>query len=142
MAGYSGTPLVKKLGLRPKDYGLVVHAPQHYTGLLDELPEDVRLDSSWPHERRAPSQLYDFIHYFSSDRDTLEADFAALKAALKPDGKLWISWPKGTSRIPTDLNENLVRKIGLDQGLVDVKIAAVDEDWSALKFVYRVKDRP
>jgi hypothetical protein len=93
MAGYSGTPLVKKLGLRPNEYGLVLDAPQQYATLLGEMPEGVRLDSDWPHEQGASPGLYDFIHYFSTDRQTLETKFADLKAALKQDGKLWISWP-------------------------------------------------
>ena len=142
MAGYSGTSLVKKLGLKANSVGLVLHAPQEYAVLLGEIPPGARLDSDWPHESGAPAAMYDFIHYFTRDRAALEQDFAALKAALKPDGALWISWPKGTSKLAADLNENQIREIGLAHHLVDVKVAAIDEDWSGLKFVYRLQDRP
>ena len=142
MAGYSGTPLVKKPGLKAGAAGLVLHTPQEYAALLGEIPPGARLDSDWPHECDALAAMYDFIHYFTRDRATLEQDFPALKAALKPDGVLWISWPKGKSRLAANLNENQVREIGLAHQLVDVKVAAIDEDWSGLKFVYRLKDRP
>jgi len=84
----------------------------------------------------------DFIQYFTSQRAGLNADFALLKEALRPTGMLWISWPKRAAKMPTDLDENIIRAVGLDHGLVDVKVAAVDLTWSGLKFVYRLSDRP
>lgn len=82
-----------------------------------------------------------FIHYFAHSRELLQHDFPTLKKALVKDGMLWISWPKKTSKIASDLDENIIREIGLNNGLVDVKVCAVDDDWSGLKFVYRLKDR-
>ncbi|HVN53401.1 MAG TPA: hypothetical protein VMT46_03645 [Anaerolineaceae bacterium] len=141
MVGYSGNPLVKKLGFKPNSAGLVLHAPQEYAVLLGEIPPGARLDSGWQHESGTLAAMYDFIHYFTRDRAALEQDFAILKAALKPGGVLWISWLKGQSRLAAGLNENQIRETGLAHGLVDVKVAAIDADWSGLKFVYRLKDR-
>jgi hypothetical protein len=84
----------------------------------------------------------DFIHYFTKQRRSLEKDFPRLGRALNWDGALWISWPKGSSGVPTDVNENILREIGLPLGLVDVKVAAIDDVWSGLKFVHRVENRP
>ncbi len=131
-AGYSGTPLAQKLGIKP-GINIVIHAPAHYEGLLD-LDTSITLST-----RIKPSA--DFIQGFYTSRRRLENDFETMQHNLRKDGQIWISWPKGTSKMETDLNENIVRKIGLDHGLVDVKIAAIDADWSGLKFVYRVKDR-
>jgi len=129
---YSGTPLAKKLGIK---YGtnIVIHAPAGYEGLL-KLDTSIVLLS-----RLQPGA--DFIQAFFTARRRLENDFEALKNNLRSSGQLWISWPKKTSKMETDLNDNVVREIGLMHGLVDVKIAAIDDDWSGLKFVYRVKDR-
>jgi len=84
---------------------------------------------------------YDFIQVFVRGKQELESIFPLAARMLTPNGSLWVSWPKGKSKIPTDLNENIVREVGLSLGLVDVKVVAVDEDWSGLKFVYRLKDR-
>ncbi len=83
----------------------------------------------------------DYIHLFTKSKDELQTQFPILKAALAQNGLLWISWPKKASKVTTDLNENIVREIGLQNGLVDIKVCAVDEIWSGLKFVYRLKDR-
>lgn len=131
-AGYSGTPLVKKLGLKP-GINIVMRAPEGYEQLLD-LDNDIVLIN-----RLQPQAS--FIQAFFTAKRRLDNDFEILMKNLAPDGQLWISWPKATSKIETDLSENLVRQVGLDHSLVDVKIAAIDDDWSALKFVYRVKDR-
>ncbi|MEP7292766.1 MAG: DUF3052 domain-containing protein [Chloroflexota bacterium] len=88
-----------------------------------------------------PATSLDFIHLFAARLAELETVFPELKAALAPAGMLWISWYKKSAKIPTDLDENLIREIGLVGGLVDVKVAAVDDLWSGLKFVYRLKDR-
>lgn len=132
-AGYSGSPLPKKLGLKPGIRAAALHAPRHYGNLLGPLP-GVRISP-----RISPGLA--FLHAFFRRGKDLVAEFPKLKKALDPAGMLWISWPKKSSKLPTDLDESLVRDIGLSHGLVDVKICAVDEDWSGLKFVYRLKDR-
>jgi hypothetical protein len=140
LAGYSGTPLPKKLGLKPGYRALIIHTPQDYDTLLGELPDGLNI--SYATELPDSDVKYDFLHYFTTVRAELERDFALLKSALASDGLLWISWPKGASKVATDLNENIVREIGLHNGLVDVKVAAIDATWSGLKFVFRLKDRP
>ncbi len=134
-AGYSGTPLIKKLGIKPGYKIIILNAPDNYAATLGPLPDDVTQPNTL-------DALLDFIHFFSKDRAELEAEFPNLKAALAYDGMLWISWPKKASKVPTDLNENIIRDIGLRNGLVDVKVAAIDTVWSGLKFVYRLEDRP
>lgn len=134
MAGYSKTPTWKKLGIREGMRVIHLHAPENYPRILGELPQGAILEDKL---RKNVS----LIHYFTKEKSGLSRDFPKLKKALLPDGALWISWPKGASKVPTDLNENIVREIGLGSGLVDVKVAAVDEIWSGLKFVFRLKDR-
>jgi hypothetical protein len=136
-AGYSGTPLIKKLGLKPGQRACFLNAPEDLPKTLGALPMGIQLIQRLPKTRSL-----DFIHFFTKERNKLEKSFPQLKAALNWDGILWISWPKGSSKVATDINENIVREIGLDVGLVDVKVAAVDEVWSGLKFVHRVKNRP
>lgn len=133
-AGYSGTPLVKKLGIKPGFTIAILNPPTDYDQTLGNLPDNViRVDT--------PNGPLDFVHFFTKDFSELETEFSNLKAAIKPNGMLWISWPKKASKVPTDVNENLIRDIGLANGLVDVKVAAIDAIWSGLKFVYRLKDR-
>jgi hypothetical protein len=134
VAGYSKTPTWKKLGIREGMRVIHLHAPENYPQLLGELPQGAILQDKL-------SKGASFIHYFAMDKRGLSNDFLKLKKALLPDGALWISWAKGASKVPTDLNENIVRDIGLKSGLVDVKVAAVDETLSGLKFVFRLKDR-
>lgn len=134
-AGYSGTPLVKKLGIKSGNTILPVNAPPHYFELLGEIPDDVKIvDSSF-------DGLADFIHLFAKDEAALHNDFLPLKPKLEKDGMIWVSWIKKSSKLETDISENDVRSLGLEIGLVDIKICAVDEDWSGLKFVYRKEDR-
>lgn len=135
-AGYSGTPLLKKLGLKPGQRAYIFNSPGDYPKTLGALPAGIQLI-----QRLSKTRSLDFIHYFTKDRKQLAKIFPQLQAGLNWDGILWISWPKGASKVPTDLNENIVREIGLDLGLVDVKVATIDEVWSGLKFVHRVKDR-
>ena len=132
--GYSGTPLIRKLGIKPGMRAAILDPPAGYADSLGALPDGVELVDSL-------NGRFDFIHLFAGSRQTLDTRFSILKAALNPAGMLWISWPKKTSRMPTDLNENIVRDIGLTGGLVDVKVVAVDATWSGLKFVYRLADR-
>jgi hypothetical protein len=132
--GYSGRPLAKKMGIKESTRVVALQAPEGYPGLLEPLPEGVTILSDLPAQAS-------FIHFFSSDRADLEARFPRLKTALDKNGTLWISWPKKASGAPTDLTGDVVRQVGLANGLVDVKVCAVDETWSGLKFVYRLEDR-
>jgi len=134
MAGYSGTSLLKKLGLKAGSCAYVYQAPKDYWGWLSPLPEGVQVKDKL-------AGRADFIHLFVRDRNTFEKEFSKGRKVLKDDGMLWISWPKRSSKIETDLDENVIRDYGLEQGLVDVKVCAVDEVWSGLKFVVRLKDR-
>ncbi|MEO8607550.1 MAG: DUF3052 domain-containing protein [Chloroflexota bacterium] len=133
-AGYSGTPLPKKLGLKNGQRIIILGAPDGYNAILGDVMDRLIVATSF-------TGLFDFIQLFSTERRVFETQFPMLKAALALDGMLWISWPKKASKIPTDLDENIIRDTGLANGLVDVKVAAIDERWSGLKFVYRVKDR-
>jgi hypothetical protein len=135
-AGYSQRPLAAKLGIKAGMSIALLHAPEGYRQTLEPLPAPL----DWRNELTGAS--LDFIQYFTRQRAQLNADFAMLKDALRPNGMLWVSWPKRAAKVPTDLNDNIVRQIGLDRGLVDVKVAAVDQVWSGLKFVYRLSDRP
>ena len=132
-AGYSGTPLHKKLGIKAGDRVWFSGNPDGYEAELQKAGEF----------QLAPklSINLDFLHLFTTSRNDLTRSFPKLKSALKPDGMVWISWPKKSSGVKTDLDENIVRELGLRAGLVDVKVCAVDDVWSGLKFVFRVKDR-
>ena len=134
-AGYSKKSLVEKLGIKAGDAIAILGAPEDYAAALGNLPSTVRQTN----KLKGP---LDFIQFFATKRTHLEEHFPKLKAALSPNGMLWVSWPKGSSGVQTDLTENVVREIGLANGMVDVKVCAVDEIWSGLKFVYRIKDRP
>lgn len=133
MAGTSSTPLVKKLGITEGARLAVVAAPNGFAEGL-ELPPGVVL------RNQARGRL-DVVLFFVTRRAELTRRFPAMKRGLEPDGGLWIAWPKRTSGVATDLTETPVREIGLDNGLVDNKVAAIDEIWSGLRFVYRVDDR-
>ncbi|HLY62696.1 MAG TPA: DUF3052 domain-containing protein [Terriglobia bacterium] len=133
-AGYSKKSLPEKLGIKEGARIAVLEPPQNYSSTLGSLPKGVLV------LKKLQPQT-DFIQFFASKRVDLENIFSKLKTALATDGMLWISWPKKASRMATDLDENLVREIGLQHGLVDIKVCAVDDIWSGLKFVYRIKDR-
>ena len=133
-AGYSKRSLVEKLGIKAGFKVLIVNSPADYNTTLGALPNDVKI-------KKTPNGSLDFIQFFTQSREELSEKFPVLKTALAKSGMLWISWPKKASKISTDLNGNIVREIGLKNGLVDVKVCAVDEVWSGLKFVYRIKDR-
>lgn len=134
MAGYSKRTLVEKLGIKPSTQVIALSAPPTYPSLLGALPAGSSLRSRLP-------AASGFIHKFSRTRDDLAAEFPRIARALTDTGTLWISWPKRDSGVETDLNENVVREVGLEQGLVDVKVCAVDDVWSGLKFVRRVANR-
>jgi len=133
MAGYSGTPLVQKLGIKAGMRLYVEGAPKGYFHTLRGIPTVVQAT-------RLVKPL-DFIQCFSISKDELAARFPALVDALAPDGMLWISWPKQASNVETDITEDVVRAIALENALVDVKVCGVDDVWSALKLVRRLKDR-
>ncbi len=132
-AGYSGTPLAKKLGIKEGMTVRLVNSPPHYYGLFSDMPPVVLTDN--------PAAEKDFIHYFETKLSALEKNLPALKKELRPDGALWVSWYKKSAKIPTDITEDAIRKVALDNGLVDVKVCAVDELWSGLKLVIPLKDR-
>jgi hypothetical protein len=133
MAGYSGTPLVKKLGIKPGFNIAFVNAPSGFVKELD-LPSGVIINSR-------SRQPVDFALLFVKSEKELKTEFSECAKKLNASGMLWVSWPKKSSGVTTDLSEGTVRAIGLAAGLVDVKICAVDDVWSGLKFVFRLKDR-
>jgi hypothetical protein len=134
MAGYSGTPLAAKLGVRVGSRVLLAAAPAGFA--IPDLPDGVTV------HRRAGPGLYDVVLLFCADRAVLVDRFRPLSARIRPAAALWVCWPKRASGVATDLTDNVVREHGLEVGLVDVKVAAVDEVWSGIKFVYRLADRP
>ncbi len=134
MAGYSKRSLIDKLGIKSGHRVIIIGAPDGYDQTFGVLPEGIT-------EVKSLRGNFDFIHFFSTSRAEFERKFPQLKERLVKNGMLWISWPKGASKIKTDLNENSIREFGLANGLVDVKVAAIDDDWSGLRFVYRLKDR-
>ena len=136
MAGYSKTPLVKKLGIKAGQSVAVANAPKNFLAKeLQPLPENVTLASA-----TAVKQL-DFIMLFVDSTKALNKELPRLKRKLTRDGMFWVSWPKKSSGLATDLSFDVVQQSGLKIGLVDVKICAVNDIWSGLKFVYRLKDR-
>jgi hypothetical protein len=134
MAGYSGTPLPKKLGIAPGSRLSLVGAPEGFVTLLAPLPAHVRLEP-------ARARSLDLVLLFAESAAELERRFSREAERLETAGMLWVAWPKKASRCPTDLTEDVVRRIGLGAGLVDVKVCAIDEVWSGLKFVRRLRDR-
>ena len=135
MTGYSKTPLSKKLGIKNGFRIKLIDPPPHYFELFEYFPEDTKIDSL------TQEYYYDFIHLFCATSESMELYGQQLKEQLKKTGLLWVSWPKGSSGIKTDINRESVRNYFLKLGLVDVKVCAIDAQWSGLKFVYRLKDR-
>ena len=135
MAGYSGTPLAKKLGIKEGSRVALVNAPKDFRSELGDLPDDVKF-------LKTSSSSLDLVLLFVLSERILARDFLKLAQQLTANGMIWIAWPKKSSGVTTDLNFDRVQRIGLNAGLVDVKICAVDDTWSGLKFVYRLKDRP
>jgi hypothetical protein len=129
------SPLIKKLGITTGQKIAIFNPPDSFLNEIEvDLPENVIFAQSL-------EEKLDFIQFFTGKKAELEEHFATLAEALEPAGALWISWPKGTSGVKTDLDENNIREIGLAAGLVDIKVIAVDEIWSGLKFVNRLADR-
>jgi hypothetical protein len=135
MSGYSGTPLPKKLGIKPGHRVLLLSAPEQFeSGTLGELPEGVKV-------ARRLSGTADVIVSFHTDRADLARRMPKLREAMEPAAGLWIAWPKRASKVPTDLTEDVVRELALENVLVDNKVAALDETWSGLRLVIRLRDR-
>jgi hypothetical protein len=132
MAGYSGTPLPRKLGIKGGHRVLLVGAPPSF---------ELHVDSDVDVHRRSGRAAYDVALAFCPDRAAVVRRFAELPDRVTTPGALWLAWPKKSSGMQTDVDENAVRKIGLDAGLVDVKVCAIDDTWSGLKFVRRLRDR-
>ncbi len=134
MPGYSSTPLIKKLGIKPPLKLLVVDAPPEYATWLGELPPGVALVS-------AAGRGVEGAHIFFTDRLRLEKRLLKLRSQLVPDGYVWVSWPKQAAKVPTDLSEGVIRNLALPLGFVDIKVCAVSDVWSGLKLVIRKSER-
>ena len=130
MAGYSGTPLLKKLGIQPGMRLHIRNAPDGYLLQLGTLPDDVTV-------AKTLRRKLDFIHYFVKERAELESFLSRALEFLEQSGMIWISWPKKASNVPTEITEQTIRNVCLPMGLVDVKVCAVDDIWSGLKLVIR-----
>ncbi len=131
MAGYSGTPLWKKLGYREGTTACIVGAPEGYAGML-ALPFGMSVD--WSERASTRTSL---VHLFATSESALKTKLRSLRKAIAPDGVIWVSWPKKSSGVATDITEDVVRQVALPLGLVDIKVCAVDEVWSGLKLVIR-----
>jgi hypothetical protein len=136
MAGYSGTPLVQKLGIRADHLVALINAPRTFPRTLAPLPDGATLQPGLD-----GSDSFDVIVLFAPEHSELRRRFSACADRLVPNGGLWVAWPKKASGVATDLTEDIVRAEGLAAGLVDNKVCAVDEIWSGLRFVFRLKDR-
>jgi hypothetical protein len=134
-AGYSPRTLVEKLGIKPHTRIAVIGVPRGYRATLGTLPPGVRVTAT------LRGGTLPLIQFFTKQRAALRRSFPALKRALAVDGALWVSWPKKASGVATDMTEDGVRAVALPHGLVDVKVCAVDEVWSGLKLVRRLKNR-
>ncbi len=133
-AGYSGTPLIRKLGIKAGFKMCVIDPPEDYWDLLGDLPANVSV-------RELKEGAFDFVHVFARDKAGFEGRLKTFRERIVPSGMIWVSWPKKSSKVATDLSENVVRDLALANGLVDIKVCAVDETWSGLKLVIRLKDR-
>lgn len=134
MAGYSAIPLIRKLGIKRDARVLLVNAPSGYIKMAGQWPAGARLVNE--NESNA-----NFIHLFVISMEELEYHLPTMKKQLKPDGMLWVSWYKKASKIPTDVSEDLIRKAAIALGLVDIKVCAIDDNWSGLKLVIRKSNR-
>lgn len=129
-AGYSGTPLAKKLGIVAGSHVATRHAPADYGDLLEPLPDGVVFDAR-------VAATTDVIHVFTDRRSVLEKELATLRKSIRSNGSVWVSWPKKASKVPTDITEDTIRELALPLGFVDVKVCAVSDVWSGLKLVIR-----
>jgi hypothetical protein len=129
-AGYSGTPLAKKLGYAAGFNVVTRRAPENYAQLLDPIPQGVVFQGK-------PTQSTDLVHTFVDRKSVLTKELTEFRKALRSNAVVWISWPKKTSKVPTDITEDTIREVALPLGFVDVKVCAVSEVWSGLKLVVR-----
>lgn len=134
MAGYSATPLAKKLGIKAGFKIRLINAPDHYFNLFADMPADVEFLNDAELKKN-------LIHFFVTNIDELESNIKAIKNEIEQDGMIWISWYKKSAKTSTDVTEDKLRSIALANGLVDIKVCAVDEVWSGLKLVIPVKSR-
>lgn len=134
MAGYSGKPLVEKLGLQPGHTVGLLNPPEHLDELLAPLPDGVQLVAGVRSRR-------DVVLAFFRLRTELGQKLIAMTKAIEPDGAIWVAWPKKASKVPTDITEDVVREVALPLGLVDVKVCAIDDVWSGLRLVVRKENR-
>ena len=134
MAGYSRTPLAKKLGIKDNFRLMFINAPEGFQEELGQLPMGVEITTR-------SNKPFNLIVLFAKTERTLKKDFPKVAGKIARDGMIWVAWPKKSSGVSTDLSFDTVQTVGLSAGLVDVKICAVNEIWSGLKFVYRLKDR-
>jgi len=133
-AGYSGTPLAKKLGIKEGFKIRIINQPPNYFELFTDLPQHLEYLIDNKNKKN-------FIHYFTRQAAELQRDIAALREEILPDGIIWISWPKKASKVATDITEDAIRNLALTNGLVDVKVCAIDEIWSGLKLVIPLAKR-
>jgi len=130
MAGYSGTPLAKKLGIVEGSKVVTAGAPKDYASLLEPLPEGVQF-------AKRVSAATDVVHVFSTQREELRRLLVSYRQTLKPTAAVWVSWPKKSAKVGTDVNEHTIRELALPLGFVDIKVCAVTDIWSGLKLVVR-----
>ena len=130
VAGYSGTPLAQKLGIKEQTSVAVVDAPKGYRRLLEPLPAAVRFSSKI-------DKTTDIVHVFSTEKSELSRELVNYRKTLGPSAAVWVSWPKKSAKVPTDITEDVIRELALPLGFVDIKVCAVDEVWSGLKLVVR-----
>lgn len=135
-AGYSGTPLAKKLGIKDGFTAVMIGAPEDYAELLAPLPNDVTFQDA-----ARSKEPVDIVHLFSNSRDELLSELSKCRALIRQDGAIWVSWYKKAARLPTELTEDVIRDAAFSLGLVDVKVCAVDDKWSGLKLVIRRENR-
>jgi hypothetical protein len=133
-AGYSGTPLAKKLGIKALAKVMLINSPDYYLQLFTDMPTDVYFVIDVGIKK-------DLVHFFTKSKDEFLTNLPQLMKQIKPDGIIWVSWPKKASKVVTDITEDVIRNFALKIGMVDIKVCAVDEIWSGLKLVIPVKDR-
>ena len=133
-AGYSGTPLAKKLGIKEGFSVAAVNAPKNFGELLDPLPVNVTISDS-------PRANIDLIHFFTNNLDELAKGLEKYRKMIKQEGSVWVSWYKKAAKLPTEITEDTIREVALPLGLVDIKVCAIDEKWSGLKLVIRRENR-
>lgn len=133
-AGYSGTPLAKKLGIKEGFTVYAVNPPEHFAELLDPLPSAVSITEN-------ATKNVDLVHLFTNNRAELQKSLSEISRLIRQDGSIWVSWYKKAAKLPTEITEDLVREAAFPLGLVDIKVCAVDEKWSGLKLVIRKENR-